>query len=167
METGLRPGYLGTAKRKGRQQTNQTYCYRATSLLYLGCVKTLWKFRLLKCAVGATAAFLGDWQKRRTKKALSGLDCLHQGPNAHDFHHSLQVVGEHMQAHLRTDAIYRLGQVFRKQHSLGSIFRLHESLHRNTPVRDMQISYHRRGFYTGWTLCCRWRKSEADFRGKL
>ncbi len=34
METGLRPGYLGTAKRKGRQQTNQTYCYRATSLLY-------------------------------------------------------------------------------------------------------------------------------------
>ena len=34
METGLRQGYLGTARRKGRQQTNQTYCYRATSLLY-------------------------------------------------------------------------------------------------------------------------------------
>ena len=34
METGLRLGYLGTARRKGRKQTNQTYCYRATSLLY-------------------------------------------------------------------------------------------------------------------------------------
>jgi hypothetical protein len=34
VETGLGQGYLGTARRKGRQQTNQTYCYRATSLLY-------------------------------------------------------------------------------------------------------------------------------------
>lgn len=34
METGLWPGYLGTAKRKGRKQTNQTYGYRATLLLY-------------------------------------------------------------------------------------------------------------------------------------
>ena len=74
-----------------------------------GCVKTLWKFQLLKCAVGATVALLGTWQKRRTEKALSGLDCLHQGPNAHDFHHSFQVVGEYMQAHLCTDATYRLG----------------------------------------------------------
>ena len=31
VETGLRPGYWRTAKRKGRQQTNRTYCYRATS----------------------------------------------------------------------------------------------------------------------------------------
>ena len=35
METELRRGYSGTAKRKGRQQTNQTYCHRATFLLYL------------------------------------------------------------------------------------------------------------------------------------
>ena len=35
METGLRPGYLGTVRRKGRQQTNPAYCYRATSPLYL------------------------------------------------------------------------------------------------------------------------------------
>ena len=34
METGLRPGYLGTVRQKGRIQTNQTYCYRATPLLY-------------------------------------------------------------------------------------------------------------------------------------
>lgn len=36
VETELRPDYLGTARRKGRKQTNQTYCYRATSLLYRG-----------------------------------------------------------------------------------------------------------------------------------
>ena len=34
METELRRGYSGTAKRKGRQQTNRTYCHRATFLLY-------------------------------------------------------------------------------------------------------------------------------------
>src|SRR6516165_9477745 len=34
VETGLRPGYVGTVSRKGRQQTSQTYCYRATSRLY-------------------------------------------------------------------------------------------------------------------------------------
>jgi hypothetical protein len=34
VETGLWQGYLGTAKRKGRQQTNRTYCYRATFRLY-------------------------------------------------------------------------------------------------------------------------------------
>ena len=34
METGLRQGYLGTARRKGRQQTHPAYCYRATSRLY-------------------------------------------------------------------------------------------------------------------------------------
>ena len=34
METELRRGYSGTAKRKGRQQTNWTYCHRATFLLY-------------------------------------------------------------------------------------------------------------------------------------
>ena len=34
METGLWHGYLGTVRRKGRQQTNQTYGYRATFLLY-------------------------------------------------------------------------------------------------------------------------------------
>ena len=34
METELRRGYLGTARRKGRQQTNRTYCHRATSRLY-------------------------------------------------------------------------------------------------------------------------------------
>jgi len=34
VETGLLPGYLGSARRKGRQQTNQAYYYRATSRLY-------------------------------------------------------------------------------------------------------------------------------------
>ena len=34
METELWHGYLGTAGRKGRQQTNQTYGHRATSRLY-------------------------------------------------------------------------------------------------------------------------------------
>ena len=34
METELWRGYSGTARRKGRQQTNQTYRHRATSLLY-------------------------------------------------------------------------------------------------------------------------------------
>ena len=34
METKLRQGYSGTARRKGRQQTNQTYGHRATSRLY-------------------------------------------------------------------------------------------------------------------------------------
>ena len=34
METELGSGHLGTARRKGRQQTNQTYCHRATSRLY-------------------------------------------------------------------------------------------------------------------------------------
>jgi hypothetical protein len=34
VETELRFGYLGTAKRKGRQQTTQTYDHRATSRLY-------------------------------------------------------------------------------------------------------------------------------------
>lgn len=67
-----------------------------TTLEGPGCVKTLWEFQHLKCAVGATAAFLGNWQKRRAKKALSGLDCLHQGSDSHDFHHAFQVVGEYM-----------------------------------------------------------------------
>jgi hypothetical protein len=31
---GLWQGYLGTAKRKGRQQTHPVYCYRATFRLY-------------------------------------------------------------------------------------------------------------------------------------
>ena len=30
-------GYSGTARRKGRQQTNRTYGHRATSRLYLFC----------------------------------------------------------------------------------------------------------------------------------
>ena len=34
VETGLWRGYLGTVRRKRRQQTSQTYCYRATSRLY-------------------------------------------------------------------------------------------------------------------------------------
>ena len=34
VETELRRGYSGTARRKGRQQTNRTYCHRATFLLY-------------------------------------------------------------------------------------------------------------------------------------
>jgi len=34
VETELWHGYLGTAKRKGRKQTNRTYCYRAVFLLY-------------------------------------------------------------------------------------------------------------------------------------
>jgi hypothetical protein len=34
VETGLRQGYVGTVRRKRRQQTSQTYCYRATSRLY-------------------------------------------------------------------------------------------------------------------------------------
>ena len=34
METELRQGYSGTARRRGRQQTNRTYCHRATSRLY-------------------------------------------------------------------------------------------------------------------------------------
>ncbi len=34
VETGLWLGYLGTARRKGRQQTNQPYGYRARSRLY-------------------------------------------------------------------------------------------------------------------------------------
>jgi hypothetical protein len=34
VETELRRGYSGTARRKGRQQTNQTYGHRATSRLY-------------------------------------------------------------------------------------------------------------------------------------
>ena len=36
VETGLWHGYLGTVSRKGRQQTSQTYCYRATFRLYRG-----------------------------------------------------------------------------------------------------------------------------------
>jgi hypothetical protein len=34
VETELRRGYSGTARRKGRQQTTRTYCHRATSRLY-------------------------------------------------------------------------------------------------------------------------------------
>src|ERR1017187_3781923 len=34
VETESRRGYLGTARRKGRLQTNQTYGHRATSRLY-------------------------------------------------------------------------------------------------------------------------------------
>ena len=34
VETELRRGYSGTARRKGRQQTNQTYRHRATFRLY-------------------------------------------------------------------------------------------------------------------------------------
>jgi hypothetical protein len=34
VETELRRGYSGTARRKGRQQTNRNYCHRATFLLY-------------------------------------------------------------------------------------------------------------------------------------
>ena len=34
VETEPRRGYSGTARRKGRQQTNRTYCHRATSRLY-------------------------------------------------------------------------------------------------------------------------------------
>jgi len=34
VETELRRGYSGTARRKGRQQTNRAYCHRATSRLY-------------------------------------------------------------------------------------------------------------------------------------
>ena len=34
VETELGRGYSGTARRKGRQQTNRTYCHRATSRLY-------------------------------------------------------------------------------------------------------------------------------------
>jgi class 3 adenylate cyclase len=34
VETELRQGYSGTARRKGRQQTNRTYRHRATSRLY-------------------------------------------------------------------------------------------------------------------------------------
>src|SRR5262245_26148681 len=34
VETELRRGYSGTARRKGRQQTNRTYCHHATSRLY-------------------------------------------------------------------------------------------------------------------------------------
>jgi hypothetical protein len=45
VETELWQGYLGTARRKGRQQTTLTYDHRATSRLYRplpnpgGCVK--------------------------------------------------------------------------------------------------------------------------------
>jgi hypothetical protein len=35
VETEPWTGYLGTAKRKGRQQTFRTYSHRATSRLYL------------------------------------------------------------------------------------------------------------------------------------
>jgi hypothetical protein len=42
VETGSWQGYLGTARRKGRQKTNQTYSYRATSRLYRpGCLGKL------------------------------------------------------------------------------------------------------------------------------
>ena len=34
VETEPRRGYSGTARRKRRQQTNRTYCHRATSRLY-------------------------------------------------------------------------------------------------------------------------------------
>ena len=34
VETELRRGYSGTARRKGRQQTNQTYRHRATFRVY-------------------------------------------------------------------------------------------------------------------------------------
>jgi hypothetical protein len=34
VETEPWRGYSGTARRKGRQQTNRTYCHRATSRLY-------------------------------------------------------------------------------------------------------------------------------------
>ena len=40
METELRLGYLGTARRKARQQTSRSYRHRATSRLYRGRVKT-------------------------------------------------------------------------------------------------------------------------------
>jgi hypothetical protein len=47
VETELRRGYSGTARRKGRQQTNQTYRHRATFRLY----------RLLPLTSGSSTAF--------------------------------------------------------------------------------------------------------------
>jgi hypothetical protein len=40
VETELRPGYLGTARRKGRQQITWTYRHRATSRLYKSTQRT-------------------------------------------------------------------------------------------------------------------------------
>ena len=53
METELRRGYSGTAKRKRRQQTNRTYCHRATSLLYRE-RKSIWPLRCARIVVGLT-----------------------------------------------------------------------------------------------------------------
>jgi hypothetical protein len=44
VETGLGSGYLGTARRKGRKQTNHTYGYRATFPLYRTTAR--WHFHL-------------------------------------------------------------------------------------------------------------------------
>ena len=55
METELWSSYLGTVRRKRRQQTSYTYCYRATSRLYrfdLGLVMQD-ELLLLDCAVQA------------------------------------------------------------------------------------------------------------------
>ena len=42
-------GYSGTARRKGRQQTNQPYRHRATSLLYLTDLGKAAKPRKIQC----------------------------------------------------------------------------------------------------------------------
>ena len=42
VETELRRGYSGTARRKGRTQTNRTYRHRATSRLYRFVYRSTW-----------------------------------------------------------------------------------------------------------------------------
>ena len=61
---------------------------------------------------------LADWVRILAKKdGLLRRHCLHQGFCTEDLHHLLQVVGEHMQAHLGADARQRLGEEVRRAHS--------------------------------------------------
>ena len=52
-------------------------------------------------ASGFASDRLQEWNVRKETTFL-GLDCFNQGSDAKDIHHSLQVVRQHMQAHLGT-----------------------------------------------------------------
>ncbi len=49
VETELWRGYSGTVSRKGREQTTQTYCHRATSRLYRQLTFAKGRFRPSLC----------------------------------------------------------------------------------------------------------------------
>jgi len=59
VETELRRGYSGTARRKGRQQTNRTYDHRATSRLYRRLVPSHAVLRRLAVVLSARGASEG------------------------------------------------------------------------------------------------------------